>query len=274
MGTVLSLWLGPPCLLGKTQTLKQIPAGVKVPQASHHWGHRHHKPKPPARPYPVPITAPLWPGTSQAPAVPSDTFLVPAPLRAAGTHSLDAEGDEGHGHHQQVQDVEVVAAEGALVQEGPIGSHLGRHREVWRERPGSRALAPPPTSPLAGPRQELGGGRVLGAGRTEGGDSGPRTLHPKVSQPWTCQRPGSSVPNLKPFHGPPAPAPAPPPLPLSTCLWLQPEILNLPWPASLHTQVSASSPNPLHLRHRGTSHPGSPGFSWFSPRQPLSLGQR
>lgn len=41
-----------------------------------------------------------------------------------GSHSLDAKGDEGHADHQQVQDVEVVPAERALVQESPISSHL------------------------------------------------------------------------------------------------------------------------------------------------------
>lgn len=38
--------------------------------------------------------------------------------------SLEPHGDEGHGHHDQVQDVEVVPAEGALVEESPISSHL------------------------------------------------------------------------------------------------------------------------------------------------------
>ena len=46
-------------------------------------------------------------------------------------HSLESHGDEGHGHHHQVQDVEVVAAEGALVQEGPVGGHLGGEAACW-----------------------------------------------------------------------------------------------------------------------------------------------
>lgn len=38
--------------------------------------------------------------------------------------SLDAKGDEGHANHQQVQDIEVVSAERALVQESPVSGHL------------------------------------------------------------------------------------------------------------------------------------------------------
>lgn len=45
-------------------------------------------------------------------------------------HLLKPHGNEGHGHHQQVQDVEVVAAEGTFVQEGSIGGHLERERET------------------------------------------------------------------------------------------------------------------------------------------------
>lgn len=41
-----------------------------------------------------------------------------------GGHSLNPRGDEGHTDHHQVQDVEVVAAEGAFVKEGPVGCHL------------------------------------------------------------------------------------------------------------------------------------------------------
>lgn len=52
---------------------------------------------------------------------------------------LEAHGDERHSHYQQVQDVEVVAAEGAFVQEGSIGGHLGREAtsgaSSWRSRP-------------------------------------------------------------------------------------------------------------------------------------------
>lgn len=49
-------------------------------------------------------------------------------------HSLDPKGDERNANHQQVQDVEVVPAEGAFVEESPISSHLWaitrRHKET------------------------------------------------------------------------------------------------------------------------------------------------
>lgn len=41
-------------------------------------------------------------------------------------NSLDPRGDEGHTDHHQVQDVEVIATERALVKEGSIRCHLQR----------------------------------------------------------------------------------------------------------------------------------------------------
>lgn len=60
-------------------------------------------------------------------------------------HSLDAEGDERNADHQQVQDVEIVPAEGALVEEGPVGSHL--QGGTWRHKqtlPSAAAQEPSP----------------------------------------------------------------------------------------------------------------------------------
>ena len=72
-------------------------------------------------------------------------------------HSLESHGDEGHGHHHQVQNVEVVAAEGALVQEGPVGGHLGGEAACW----GGAGLG---TRPLVGggARGHAPGGWSLG----------------------------------------------------------------------------------------------------------------
>lgn len=39
-------------------------------------------------------------------------------------YSLDAKGDEGHADHEQIQDVKVISAKRALVEECPISSHL------------------------------------------------------------------------------------------------------------------------------------------------------
>lgn len=39
-------------------------------------------------------------------------------------HSLDPKGDERNADHQKVQDVEIVSAEGALMEESPVGGHL------------------------------------------------------------------------------------------------------------------------------------------------------
>lgn len=39
-------------------------------------------------------------------------------------YSLDAKGDEGHADHKQIQDVKVISAKRALVEECPISSHL------------------------------------------------------------------------------------------------------------------------------------------------------
>lgn len=41
------------------------------------------------------------------------------------SHSLDAEGDEGHTDHKQIQQIEPATAERASVQEGPKHCHLG-----------------------------------------------------------------------------------------------------------------------------------------------------
>lgn len=83
------------------------------------------------RPHPGPSALTLlWTQTGCSLAVLSDLSLAPCLSQALGPHSLDAEGDEGHTDHQQVQDVEVVAAERALVQEGPVGGHLGERRHA------------------------------------------------------------------------------------------------------------------------------------------------
>lgn len=50
-------------------------------------------------------------------------------------HLLDAKRDEGHTDHQQIQQIEPTAAEGALVQEGPEHRHLGKMVEVIRVDP-------------------------------------------------------------------------------------------------------------------------------------------
>lgn len=50
---------------------------------------------------------------------------VPLPVLPVPPSSLDAKGDEGDADHQQVQEVEPVAAEGAFVQEGAKRRHLG-----------------------------------------------------------------------------------------------------------------------------------------------------
>lgn len=50
-------------------------------------------------------------------------------------HLLDAKRDEGHTDHQQIQQIEPTAAEGALVQEGPKHRHLGWGIEVIRLDP-------------------------------------------------------------------------------------------------------------------------------------------
>lgn len=39
-------------------------------------------------------------------------------------HSLYSRGDEGHADHHQVQNIEIVPAEGAFMEECSIGSHL------------------------------------------------------------------------------------------------------------------------------------------------------
>lgn len=44
--------------------------------------------------------------------------------KASGRHSLDSGGDERHADHHQVQDVKVVPAEGAFMEEGPVRRHL------------------------------------------------------------------------------------------------------------------------------------------------------
>lgn len=49
---------------------------------------------------------------------------IPKPIQLETAHSLDPKGDERNADHQQVQDVEIVPAEGALVEESPVGSHL------------------------------------------------------------------------------------------------------------------------------------------------------
>lgn len=50
--------------------------------------------------------------------------VLPVSLPVSPQCSLDAERDEGDADHQQVQEVEPVAAEGALVQEGAESGHL------------------------------------------------------------------------------------------------------------------------------------------------------
>lgn len=41
-----------------------------------------------------------------------------------GLHSLYSGGDEGHADHYQVQNIEIVPAEGTFVEECSIGGHL------------------------------------------------------------------------------------------------------------------------------------------------------
>lgn len=38
--------------------------------------------------------------------------------------SLDAKGDEGNSHHQQVQEVEVIPTERSFMEEGSVCGHL------------------------------------------------------------------------------------------------------------------------------------------------------
>lgn len=47
--------------------------------------------------------------------------------------SLDAKGDEGHSHHQQVQQVEVIPTECSFMEEGSICRHLRRGRRKLEE---------------------------------------------------------------------------------------------------------------------------------------------
>lgn len=41
-----------------------------------------------------------------------------------GLHSLYSRGDEGHADHDQVQNIEIVPAEGTFMEECSIGGHL------------------------------------------------------------------------------------------------------------------------------------------------------
>lgn len=51
-------------------------------------------------------------------------YLFPVVCPPFMFYSLDAKGDEGHADHEQIQDVKVISAKRALVEECPISSHL------------------------------------------------------------------------------------------------------------------------------------------------------
>lgn len=66
---------------------------------------------------------------------PTDSLPLQKALQWTMAHSLDPKGDERNADYQQIQDVEVVPAEGALVKESPICSHLWegtkRHKQTF-----------------------------------------------------------------------------------------------------------------------------------------------
>lgn len=101
--------------------------------------------------------------------------------RASPCHcSLKSHGDEGDSHHHQVQDVEVVAAEGALVQEGAVGGHLGREEQPGWEELGSRPVL----------QRRARGGEIRLRPLPEskrGGQQWPEALSPSLPS-WPCPR--------------------------------------------------------------------------------------
>lgn len=48
-----------------------------------------------------------------------------------GLHSLYSRGDEGHADHYQVQNIEIVPAEGTFMEECSIGSHLSGSKVIY-----------------------------------------------------------------------------------------------------------------------------------------------